>query len=43
MRDRLIALLEAYRELERKLSDPAVYNDQKEYARLAKEIGRAHV
>ena len=37
MRDRLIALLEAYRELERKLSDPAVYNDQKEYARLAKE------
>ncbi len=37
MRDRLIALLEAYLELERKLSDPAVYNDQKEYARLAKE------
>lgn len=37
MRERLMALLEAYHELEAKLGDPAVYNDPQEYARLAKE------
>ena len=37
MRERLLALLEAYHELEAKLGDPAVYNDPQEYARLAKE------
>ena len=37
MRERLKKLLEAYAELSAKLSDPAVYGDQKEYARLAKE------
>ena len=37
MRDRLEKLIEAYEELEKKLSDPAVVSDPKEYARLAKE------
>ncbi len=37
MDDKLQKLLDAYAELTAKLSDPAVYNDQKEYARLAKE------
>lgn len=37
MPEKLKALLEAYEELGRKLQDPEVYSDQKEYARLAKE------
>lgn len=37
MRDKLEKLIEAYQELEKKLSDPAVVADQKEYTRLAKE------
>ena len=37
MRDKLAKLIEAYEELERKLVDPAVVSDPKEYARLAKE------
>ncbi len=37
MPEKLKALLEAYGELGKKLQDPAVYSDQKEYARLAKE------
>lgn len=37
MRDKLVKLLEAYEELEKKLVDPQVVGDHKEYARLAKE------
>ena len=37
MRDKLEKLILAYQELEKKLSDPSVVSDQKEYARLAKE------
>ncbi|MDH4139667.1 MAG: peptide chain release factor 1 [Coriobacteriia bacterium] len=37
MREKLEQILETYRELTRKLSDPAIFGDQKEYARLAKE------
>ena len=37
MRDKLEKLIAAYEELERKLSDPSVVADQKEYTRLAKE------
>lgn len=37
MRDKLEKLIAAYKELEKKLSDPAVVADQKEYTRLAKE------
>ena len=37
MRDKLQKLIAAYEELERKLGDPSVVQDQKEYARLAKE------
>ena len=37
MRDKLTKLIEAYEELEKKLVDPAVVSDPKEYARLAKE------
>lgn len=37
MRDKLERLIAAYEELEKKLSDPAVVSDPKEYARLAKE------
>lgn len=37
MRDKLEQLIAAYLELEKKLMDPAVVADQKEYARLAKE------
>ena len=37
MRDKLEKLIAAYAELEKKLSDPAVMSDQKEYTRLAKE------
>ena len=37
MRDKLEKLIEAYEELEKKLVDPAVVADPKEYARLAKE------
>jgi len=37
MRDKLEKLLEAYAELEAKLSSPEVASDPKEYARLAKE------
>jgi peptide chain release factor 1 len=37
MRTRLETILSAYEELTARLSDPAVINDPKEYARLAKE------
>ncbi len=37
MRDKLEKLLEAYAELERRMLDPAVVSDPKEYARIAKE------
>lgn len=37
MRDKLTKLIEAYEELEKKLVDPDVVSDPKEYARLAKE------
>ncbi len=37
MRDKLEKLLAAYEELEKKLIDPSVVSDPKEYARLAKE------
>ena len=37
MRDKLEKLIAAYEELEKKLSDPSVVADQKEYMRLAKE------
>ena len=37
MRDKLEILIAAYEELERKLLDPSVLADQKEYTRLAKE------
>ena len=37
MRDKLEKLIAAYAELEKKLSDPAVVQNQKEYTRLAKE------
>lgn len=37
MRDKLVKLLDAYQKLEDKLADPAIYNNQTEYARLAKE------
>ena len=37
MRDKLEKLISAYEDLERKLGDPAVVADPKEYARLAKE------
>lgn len=37
MRDKLEKLIAAYEELEKKLSDPSVVSNQKEYMRLAKE------
>ena len=37
MRDKLEKLIAAYEELEKKLGDPSVMSDQKEYTRLAKE------
>lgn len=37
MRDKLEKLLDAYAELEKKMVDPAVVSDPKEYARIAKE------
>lgn len=37
MREKLQKLLEAYAELERRMVDPAVASDPKEYARIAKE------
>lgn len=37
MREKLQSILSSYDEITRKLSDQAVLNDQKEYARLAKE------
>lgn len=37
MRDKLTKIIIAYEELEKKLMDPAVVSDPKEYARLAKE------
>ena len=37
MREKLQQIIDAYTELERKLGDPAVFGDQKEYTRLAKE------
>ena len=37
MRDKLEKLIAAYEELEKKLSDPSVVSNQKEYTRLAKE------
>ncbi len=38
MRDKLEKIIDAYRELEKKMGDPAVVADQKEYAHLAKEF-----
>jgi len=37
MRDKLQKLIAAYEELEKKMGDPAVVSDPKEYARIAKE------
>jgi len=37
MRDKLQKLIAAYEELEKKMGDPAVASDPKEYARIAKE------
>ncbi len=37
MREKLQSILSSYDEITAKLSDQAVLNDQKEYARLAKE------
>ena len=37
MRDKLEKILSAYADLEKKLADPAVVSDPKEYARIAKE------
>ena len=37
MRDKLLKFIQAYEELEKRLMDPAVVSDPKEYARLAKE------
>lgn len=37
MQDKLIKIIEAYGELEKRLMDPDVVSDPKEYARLAKE------
>ncbi len=37
MRDKLESILESYRELTEKLSDPEVFSDQKVYSKLAKE------
>ena len=37
MRDKLEKLLDAYAELEKRMVDPAVVSDPKEYARIAKE------
>lgn len=37
MRDKLEKLIAAYEELEKKLGDPEIIQDQKEYTRLAKE------
>ena len=38
MRDKLEKLLQAYAELEKKLSDPSIMSDQQEYIRLSKEF-----
>ncbi len=38
MRDKLEKLLQAYSELEKKLSDPSIMSDQQEYIRLSKEF-----
>ena len=38
LRDKLVKIIDAYEELEAKMSDPAVLADQKEYNRLAKEF-----
>lgn len=40
MYDKLTKIIEAYEDLEKKLGDPAVLSDQKEYTRLAKEHAR---
>ena len=37
MRDKLEKIIKAYEELEKKLSDPAVASDIKEFTRLNKE------
>ncbi|HSK47149.1 MAG TPA: PCRF domain-containing protein, partial [Coriobacteriia bacterium] len=37
MREKLRQILASYEDLTARLSDPAVFNDQKEYTRLAKE------
>ena len=37
MRDKLKKLIAAYEELEKRMVDPAVVSDPKEYARIAKE------
>lgn len=38
MREKLEKIISAYEELERKMGDPSVVSDQKEYAKLAKEF-----
>jgi len=38
MRDKLVKMIAAYGELEKKMGDPAVIADQKEYQKLAKEF-----
>lgn len=40
MRDKLEKLIAAYAELEKKMIDPAIVADPKEYARIAKEHAR---
>lgn len=40
MYDKLTKIIAAYEDLEKKLGDPAVLSDQKEYTRLAKEHSR---
>jgi len=37
MREKLQQIIDAYAELENKLADPAIFSDQKEYTRLARE------
>ena len=38
MRQKLESIIQAYEEIEAKMSDPSVINDQKEYLKLAKEF-----
>lgn len=40
MKDKLEKIIAAYEELETKMGDPAIINDQKEYQKLAKEFSK---